>query len=364
MSVWKQLFLICLLGGVAYGGYEAYLFYNPPAVENSTVEPESPVVVELANAQMRDMAEIIEAVGTTRAAQSVEIVPEADGRVVALYIVPGAKVVKGTILVRLDDTIERADIAEVEARVVEQTQTLDRLRQLRKTNAVSQSSVEETIARLAEANAQRDRARQRLSDRTIRAPFAGVVGLSEIDLGARVNEGDTITRLDDLGFVEIEFSLPETLFSRVHPGLPVAATAAAFASQSFAGEVAEVDSRIDPIGRAFRSRAVLPNPDGLLPAGMFMSLDLTLARTNTLVVPEEALIFQAAETYVFTVRDGHAVRTPVAAGTRRDGFVAIETGLEADTPVVVRGLQRLRDGKPVEILGQEGQSTDGSDGGT
>lgn len=364
MSVWKQLFLLCLMAGAAYGGLEAYRVYGPADETTDTARPERPVLVELALAEKREMVEIIEAVGTTRAAQSIEIVPEADGRVVDLRITPGTLVDQGAVLVRLDDTIERADIAEAEARVIEQTQSLERLEKLRETNAVSQASVEQTTARLAEANAQLDRARQRLADRTITAPFAGVVGLKEIDLGARVSEGDIITRLDDLSFVEIEFSLPETLFAKVRPGLPVVATAAAFADRTFDGELTEVDSRIDPVGRAFRSRAVLPNPEGLLPAGMFMSLDLTLARNEMLVVPEEALIFQAAETYVFTVEDDRAVRTPVVAGPRRAGYVAIVSGLQDKAPVVVRGQQRLRDGKPVKVLDPAASAASGSDGDT
>ena len=248
---------------------------------------------------------------------------------------------------------------QAEARSTEQEQALSRARQLRETNAISQATLEDTIARLAEAGAQLDRARRRLDDRTIKAPFAGVVGLTEIDPGARVSEGDIITRLDDLSEVIVEFALPETLFAQVRTGLGVTATSAAFPERTFEGRIEAVDSRIDPVSRAFRTRAVIPNRDSVLPAGMFMSLTLTLSEAEALVVPEAAIIFQAAETYVFTVTDDIATRVPVKTGQRRGGYVAIEGGLDEGTGVVVRGLQRVRDGGAVTVL-DAGDTSDSS----
>ena len=115
-----------------------------------------------------------------------------------------------------------------------------------------------------------------------------------------------------------------------------------------------MDSRIDPVSRAFRARAVIPNPDGTLPSGRFMSLELTLAEAEHIVVPEEAIVFQAAETYVFVVEDGTARRVPIATGQRRDGIVAVLSGLEAGAQVVIRGLHRVRDGAAVQPLSVEG----------
>jgi len=350
MPVWKQLLLICALGALAYGGHRAWSVYGPAPDDVASRGQSRPAPVELARATPRTIARTVEAVGTTRARQSVEIVPEADGRVVEIAITPGKPVKKDEVLVRLDDAIERANLAEAEARVTEQSQALARVRQLRETNAVSQATLEDTVARLAEARADLDRARRRLEDRVITAPFAGIVGLAEIDTGARVDAGDMITRLDDLSEVIVEFALPETLFADVRKGLRVTAASAAFPGRSFEGRIVAVDSRIDPVSRAFRTRAVIPNPDRTLPAGMFMSLRLTLSESEKLTVPEEAVVFEAAQTYVFTVSDGTARRQPVETGQRRNGIVAIEGGIAAGTEVIVRGLQRVRDGKPVTVL--------------
>jgi len=350
MSIWKQLLVLCLLGAAGYGGYVYYTEHMTAAEAPGRTPQARPAPVELAPAMARTMARTVEAVGTTRARQSVGIVPQTEGRVIEIAIAPGTQVDKGTVLARLDDVIERADLAEAEARVTEQDRALDRARQLRASNAISQATLEDTVARLAEARAQLDRARQRLEDRTIAAPFAGVVGLAEIDPGARVGPGDVLTRLDDLDEVIVEFALPETLFAEARPGLRVLATSAAFPGRAFEGRIATLDTRIDPVSRAFRARAVIPNPDRTLPAGMFMALTLTLSQAERLTVPEAAILYQAAQTYVFTVEDGRARRVPVTTGQRKDGIVAIEAGLEPGTPVIVRGTQRVRDGQPVSVL--------------
>jgi len=358
MSIFKQLVVLCVLGVLGYGGYEYYrseLAPAPPA-EAERGGPR-PATVELARAETRTLRRTVEAVGTTRALRSIEIVPEVDGRLIELTISPGSRVEKGDVLARLEDTIERADLSEAEAVLTEQRQALERARQLRTTNAVSLATLEEAIARLAGAEADFERARRRLEDRRITAPFGGVVGLTNYDTGARVSEGQVLTRLDDLSEVEVEFSLPETVFAQVRHGQQVIARSAAFPERGFTGTIDAVDSRIDPVSRAFRTRAVVPNPDSTLPAGMFLSLTLILSQDERVTVPEEAIIFQAAETYVFVAQDNIAQRRVVRTGQRQDGRIAILSGLDDGEAVVVRGLQRVRDGSPLKILGAEDAAT-------
>ncbi|MFD1508642.1 efflux RND transporter periplasmic adaptor subunit [Lacimonas salitolerans] len=363
MSFFKQLLVLVLLGGAAYGGYQAYLenFAPQEAAAAQNQRGARPATVEVAIAQTRDMPEIIEAVGTTRARQTIEIVPEISGRVEELLVRPGQQVNAGDVLVRLDSAIARADVDEARAQLTERERTLERAIQLRETNAVAASTLDDAQARLAEARAQVDRVEQRLAERTIRAPFAGTVGLAEVDLGARVSAGTRVTWLDDLSEVEIDFGLSETFFSRVSIGQGVTATSAAFPGRQFTGVVDAVDSRIDPVSRSFRARARVPNPDGTLPAGMFMQLDLTLSQPNHVTVPEEAIVFQAAETYVFAVRDGTARRIPVQTGPRREGVVAILDGIDTGETVVIRGLHSVQDGGQVNILNADEAGTAAAD---
>ena len=353
MAIWKQFLIIACLAGLAYGGYEAYMRYMIPPEAGQAVagrRASGPAPVEVAPAERRTMREIVEAVGTTRARQSIDIVPEASGRIEELRFEPGQRVGKDAILVKLDDIVARADVREANAKLLERERVLERVTQLRGSNAVAEATLEDAVARLAEATADLDRAEQRLAERTLKAPFAGTVGLAEVDRGARVSAGTFIARLDDLSEVEVEFALPETLFARIRTGQEINATSAAFPGRAFDGRIDAVDSRIDPVSRAFRARAVIPNPDNTLPAGMFMSLELTLAETDRITVPEEAIVFQAAETYVFAVKDGKAARVAVKTGQRRDGLVAILQGLDDGDQVVVQGLHRVRDGGEVKPL--------------
>jgi membrane fusion protein (multidrug efflux system) len=353
MRIWQQLLAVLVIGALGTGGYYAWRLYIAPAEETSEAPQASrEIAVEVGEAAYRTMRRTVEAVGTSRARQSIEIVALASGRVEEVAFRPGQHVDAGDVLVRLDDDIERANLAEAEARSTEQTQALARVEQLRGTNAVAPSSLEQAAAAKAAADAEVDRSRRRLADRVIRAPFAGVVGLSDIDLGARVDDQTVLTTLDDLTEVEVQFSLPETLFGGIAVDQPISAQSAAFPDKAFAGKVAHIDSRVDPVSRAFKVRAVVPNPEEVLPAGMFMSLTLTLSEADELVVPEEAIVLQAANAYVFVVDQGRATRRPVATGQRHDGVVAVVSGLEAGEVVVIRGLQRIRDGSTVRILGE------------
>ncbi len=363
MSFFKQVLILALLAGLGYGGYWAYTEHFAPqtAADAAGQRGSRPAPVEVAIARLQRLPEIVEAVGTTRALQSVEIVPEASGRIEEMRFNPGQQVEQGQVLVRLDDTIARADMVEARAQLTERERTVERAQQLRETNAVAAATLDQAEARLAEARAQFDRAEQRLAERTIRAPFDGVLGLAEVDIGARVNAGTVIAWLDDLSEVEIDFALPETFFSRVRVGQTVTATSAAFPGRAFTGQIDAVDSRIDPVGRSFRARARIPNPDNTLPAGMFMSLELTLSNPEVVTIPEEALVYQAAETYVFIVEDETARRVTVRTGPRRDGMVAILDGVPPETAVVVRGLHRVRDGGAVSVRSQDESASTASE---
>ena len=362
MPVWKQLLIICILAAASYGGFEAWnIHFNPPVDNADGNRKTRPVIVETGFATIETLEKTIEAAGTTRAIQSVDIVPESDGRIIEMAITAGSHVEAGAMLARLDSVIEEAHLSEAMAKVEEQTKALDRMKRLRQTNSIAEVKFDETVARLTEAEAQLDRARQGLAERTIKAPFGGIVGLPEINAGSRVSEGDVIARLDDLSKVEIEFSLPETLYSSAKKGQLIFARSTAFSDITFEGKIEAIDSRIDSLSRSFRVRAILPNPNGLLPAGMFMSLQVILSREKALMIPEEAIVFQAAQSYVFLVDGKKATRIPVAIGERQEGLIVVLDGLEAGEEIVLKGLQRLRDGSAIIVQGNQIAGTgDGS----
>ena len=360
MAIWKQILIICILAVASYGGLEAWnIHFNAPVNTADGKRKSRAVIVETDFATIETLEKTIEATGTTRAIQSVDIVPESNGRIIEMAITAGSHVEAGAILVRMDSVVEEAYLTEAMAKVEEQTKALDRIKRLRQTNSIAEVKFDETVARLAEADAQLDRAKKGLAERTIEAPFAGIIGLPETNAGSRVSAGDVIARLDDLSAVEIEFSLPETLYSSITRGQSIFAQSTAFNDATFEGHIDSIDSRIDPLSRSFRVRAILPNPNRLLPAGMFMSLQVILSREPALMIPEEAIVFQAAKSYVFLIKGKKAVRIPIATGERQAGRITVLDGLKAGDEIVLKGLQRLRDGS--DVIVHSNQASGGGD---
>ena len=338
------------------------LLYDYRSEPEAAVQPGPDAVpVELARAQEGIVREHIEAVGTTLARQAVDVVSLASGRVVEIAFRPGEQVEAGATLVRIDEMNEQAAVDEARAALREAELALDRARRLRANNTVAQATVDELTATHAGARARLDGAEQQLRERTITAPFAGVVGIRRVDVGARVDDDTVLTTLDDLAEVEIEFSVPEIFFGRVRPGQEVSATSTAFPGRTFSGRITTVDTRIGEVSRAFRVRAVLPNPDLVLPAGMFMHVEVVLEERPAVLIPEEAVVAEGDETFVFTVQDERAARRPVRLGQRRAGTVEVLDGLSAGEPVVQSGVQRLRDGVLVQTRPAPGT---GEPGGT
>ncbi|MGH6899359.1 MAG: efflux RND transporter periplasmic adaptor subunit [Geminicoccaceae bacterium] len=346
--------LMVVLGA---GGFVYHRSQADSEAEAAIGRGSSAVPVEIAAAAAGIMRERIEAVGTTIARQAVNIVSLTSGRVVEIAFSPGARVETGAVLVRLDDAAERAAVAEAQAAQREAELTLDRAKKLRANNTVAQATVDELQAAYLGASARVDGARKQLTDRTVRAPFPGVVGIREVDVGARVDDETVLTTLDDLTEVEIEFSVPEIYFGRVREGQTVSATSSAFPGRTFTGRIATIDTRIEQVSRAFRVRAVIPNPDLALPAGMFMHVEVVLEERPAVLIPEEAVIAEGDGAFVFTVEDERARRRPVRLGQRTAGTVEVLEGLEAGEPVVREGMQRLRDG--IGVLLPE-QPTDGA----
>ena len=355
MAIVKQIGILVLLAGLAAGAYVGWQQFLGNAADARQATGGAPkkrsVIVETKSAEFHDLQTLVEAVGSTRARRAVDITPLAEGRVVAIEFRAGQSVAAGDPLLRLDDEIQRADLVEARARVTVAAKELDRARALRKTSAVAAATVDKLVAELAIAQAEKNRAARRLRDRTVLAPFAGIVGFSNVELGARIEDGDTVTTLDDLSLLEIELSLPENLFGRIERGQRIIADAAAYPDRRFEGTVETISSRVDPQSRSFKVRALVSNSELVLPAGMFMHLSVVLDAERALVVPEEALVVDGSTAFVFAVvkhgEDEHAERRTVAIGRRAFGVVELVSGIEPGTDVVTRGVQKVRDGSPV-----------------
>lgn len=353
MSLLRQIFVLLVLAAVATGGW---LWLGPttgPAAERGAQPRPVPIrIAQVREAQVRDT---VEAVATTRASDAIEIVPLVDGRLESLDFTPGQRVEKGALLATLDAEVERASVDEAKAVLADARAQFERSQQLAKTRSVADARVDELQAGYLGAEARLAAAQKRLAEREIRAPFDGVVGLREVSVGARVDDGTTITTLDALDRLEIEFSVPEQYYGRVTTGDPIVARASNYPGREFEGVVASVDSRVDAVARAFRVRADLPNADLALPAGMFMVVEIVLDSRTALLVPEEAVLSQGRSASVFRRVADKVERVDIQLGMRRFGEVEIRSGLDLGDEVAISGLQRLRNGSLVTIQGSAQQ---------
>jgi membrane fusion protein (multidrug efflux system) len=191
-------------------------------------------------------------------------------------------------------------------------------------------------------------AEARLDDLVIRAPFPGRLGLRRISVGSLVTPGTVITTLDDTRTMKLDFSIPESFLAILQPGLTIEARSAAWPEQPFHGEVTTIDTRVDRVTRAITVRALIRNEKMLLRPGMFMTVRLTQAPRQAVVVPEESIVPERGEQYVWVVNDAHVERRKVELGVRRPGSVEIVAGLATGERVVTQGTQRLTPGSAVE----------------
>ncbi|NQW00653.1 MAG: efflux RND transporter periplasmic adaptor subunit [Rhodospirillales bacterium] len=362
MRLLKQVGTLVLLGAVAGGGYYGWEAYGLTKVVDAKASAprggERAVSVETELAGFRDLKVIVEAVGSTLALRSVDITPLAAGRVTKVSFASGDLVKAGAELLRLDEVIQQADLVEAEARLTEASHMLRRSETLKKQHATSEASFDNLTAKVAIAKADQARAAKRLRDRVVTAPFSGVVGFSSVEPGARVDVNDVVTVLDDLTSIKVEFSLPESLFGTVGLGKHVIAHAAPFPDRAFDGAIDSVDSRIDPVSRSFKARAIIANDDRALAAGMFVHLAVVLDAEKALAVPEEAVVADGSRPYLFVVEKSDKAqrisRRYISTGRRSFGYVEITEGVADGEPVVVRGIQKVRDGSMVKTKDQSG----------
>jgi len=305
------------------------------------------VAVVTAAVERVPLAVRVEALGTLRANEAVDITAKVGNQVTAVRFTEGQRVTTGQVLVELDGAQARADLAAAAAALAESRSAFNRSRDLYTRQALSQSQLEQIEATLKGNEARVDSARARVADTVIRAPFAGRVGLRRISVGSLISPGTVITTLDDTSVMKLDFDVPELFLSILESGLTVAANSVAYPDQDFLGRVSSVDSRVDPVSRSVTVRAELPNDEGLLKPGMFMTVRLSREPAPALVVPEAAIVPERGKVYVFAVVDGRAERREVQVGRREPGRVELLAGVEEGERVVVEGTQKVRDGSAV-----------------
>jgi membrane fusion protein (multidrug efflux system) len=309
------------------------------------------VPVETAAVEVGPIQRRLTAVGSLRSNESVIIRPEIAGRIVEFRFEEGERVKKGQTLVLLDDSVWRTAVEQAEAALELSQANYERAVDLLKRKAGTTKARDEAFSQMRVDQAVLELARVRLDKSVITAPFGGVVGLRKVSIGDFVNVGQDMVNLEQIHPLKADFRVAEVYLAAVRPGQRIELAVDAFPGENFAGEVYAIDPLIDESGRSIVLRARLPNEDGRLRPGLFARVTLVLnERNDALQIPEQALVPQGQEQFVFRVVDGKAALTKVAVGIRREGMVEIIEGLGPQDQVVTAGQLKIRDGAPVQPL--------------
>lgn len=316
--------------------------------------PAVPVIYK--TLQLEPFADGIEALGTLRANEAVVLSATVTDTVRAVHFEDSQRVKKGDVLVEILDDEEHALLQQARTAAAEAQRQYERVKSLAATNLATAALLDERRQAYDFAQAQLKATESRLADRVIIAPFDGVVGLRNISAGTLVTPGTPLTTLDDDSVMKLDISIPAVFLNAVQPGLTVLARTRERTGE-FAGRVSAIDSRIDPVTRSITVRALINNPERVLRPGMLMTVDLQMAESMSLLLPEEALLQEGYRSFVYRInRDSEPVtvtKHEVKTGPRRPGSIVITAGLNPGDQVVTHGVLRLRDGFPVSLMAEQ-----------
>jgi len=314
--------------------------------------------VSVIAATQHPFADSVEALGVAKGRESVTITSDTTELVTAVYFRDGQAVSKGQVLVELKANEQDAGVAQAQAQLAQAQRDYDRWTTLAQQGIAPKATAEQYRAAFESARANLAAAQARKLDRVIRAPFSGVVGLSDIAPGALIAPGSPIVSLDDLSVIRVDFDVPDRYLAILRPGAPISARPDALPDVTLNGRIAELDTRVNPNTRAIRARAEFPNGSRLIRPGMMIRVGVQHGQRIGAAVPESAIQYEGDQAYVFALASGpkgpRAAKRPVTVGVSDGGLVEVTSGVAPGERVVADGLNRVQDGQPVKVAGAGG----------
>lgn len=312
----------------------------------------------------REFADQIRVLGVARSRHSVNITSNTTELITRVMFTDGQRVAAGAPLVELQAREEDADLIQARARLVQAEREYDRYKTLAERGVAPRITAEQAETTLHTARAAVAASEARRGDRVLRAPFAGVLGLTTVTPGTLITPGSVITTLDDTSSVRVDFPLPERYLGVLQVGTPLTATSDAYAGEAFAGRIALLDTRVNEQTRAVIARAEFANPGHRLRPGMMMRVAVQQGRRQSLAVPEAAVQYEGQGAFVYRIARGEkgttAQRVEVQTGAVEGGYVEILSGLDNNDHVVASGLNRIQPGAPVSVGGGAGEQKSGA----
>ena len=348
--------LLLLVGALA--GTKLFQFQTMFAAGADFAPP--PETVTTTEVKQDTWQPTLTAVGSVVAVQGVTLGAEVAGTVKQIVFESGENAKAGDLLVELDSSIEQAQLRSAAAAADLARANLDRARDLRARNMMSTADLDAADAQAKQANAQLDNIRATIAKKAIRAPFAGRVGIRQVNLGQFLNTGDPIVTLQSLDPMYVDFSLPQQRLAQLSVGMAVRVTTDAFPDRTFEGELTAINSEVDTATRNVRLRATLANAHGLLRPDLFVNVAIVLPEAEpVLMIPATAVLYAPYGDSVFVVEEKKDEKTGVVGkvlgqrfvhlGKTRGDFVVVTSGLAAGQTIVTTGVFKLRNGMSVVV---------------
>ena len=322
-----------------------------------------PPPVTLVKAETAPIDQTLTAIGTGRALQSLTLTADVSGIIEKVLIRSGEVVAAGAVLVQLEEREQEIAVARARADFDIARTNAARFAGLVEDEAASALESESAQNELSAATAALKQAQYNLDHRTIRAPFSGVVGLTQLDIGDYLTTGAKVTTIDDISSLIVDFLIPESASAYVKEGLEVSAVAEASGGRTVMGRIRAVDSRVDPATRTRHVEAMLANDDGALIPGSTFAITLAVHGRKAIKAPGLAVQWDRAGAYVWKVgADGAAERVPVVILQRDASYILIDADLTPADEIVAEGAEMVRPGVPLvdRRQGEAGVKTNSS----
>ena len=328
------------------------------AAAQQVMPPEPVNAIEVRETQWQPR---VASVGTVMAVQGTVVRTEAEGIVREIHFEAGSHVNAGDLLVQLDVDVEKTQLRVAEAAAELARASFKRAKDLIGKRNISQADYDQASITLKQSLAQVDNIRALIEKKTLRAPFAGTLGIRSISVGQFLDKGSEVVSLQSLDPVYVDFSVPQQQLGDLSQGLMVSITSDAYPDHVFTGEISALNPDIDPATRNVRVQATLANADGRLRPGMFVEVSLTLAQTNkVLIIPATAVLYAPYGDSVFVIEEDKKDKTDskpalvvrqqfVRLGERQGDFVVVTKGVSAGDQIVSTGTFKLRPDMKVSI---------------
>ncbi|EEW86811.1 efflux transporter [Brucella melitensis bv. 1 str. Rev.1] len=366
----KRLILAIIFLVVVVGGLIGFNLFRSKMIKDFFANMQQPAqTVSTVTVEPGVWQPGVEAIGTASALNGVDLTVQLDGVLQKINFKANQDVKQGDILLQMEDSIQRADLAAAEAEAVLAQQNLKRADTLRTRGVGAVSNVDTTASAANAAVALVEKMRATLAQKSVKAPFSGVIGIPKVDIGQYLTPGTVIATLQNIDIMRIDFTVPEQLLATIKLGQTVKVGSNAD-TLDFTGKIVGIDPKIDPTTRLVSVRAEVDNPDHKLTPGQFVQVRVELPEeSNVIALPQTSIVSSLYGDYVYVVRPEQKQESAKASeaakvqegqkqvaqqvfiklGRRSAGNVEVTSGLKPGDIIITAGQNRLSSGVPVKI---------------